>query len=102
MADCLKPVKACVDVGQHDPPCTCRRDKNHDGPCASKDTIRVHPRLLGKKKPVDRQDLADVIMAKTVWQSREGTKVTAEDRDDFEYSFCLDAADAILALMKER
>jgi hypothetical protein len=45
---------------------------------------------------MDLQEIADVIMMKVVYGSKEGHVITAEDRDGFEYSHCLDAAQAIL------
>ena len=45
-----------------------------------------------------RQDIADIIMNRAIYQDREGQGMTAYDRESHEYEYCQNAAESILEL----
>lgn len=46
---------------------------------------------------VERDKLADIILRLAIYQGREGSVTTAEERDSHDYLCCQNAADAILS-----
>lgn len=37
---CERPIAACVDAGEHHPPCRCDLHMSHEGPCKSSEDRR--------------------------------------------------------------